>query len=57
MIVKIYSKIGPLYFLIKEEKLMNPNELDVVVDRWRYANLVEVFNDNGELVLAYENGD
>ena len=57
MIVKIYSKIGPLYFLIKEEKLMNPNELDVVVDQWRYANLVEVFDDNGELVLAYENGD
>jgi hypothetical protein len=57
MIVKIYSKIGPLYFLIKEEKLMNPNELDVVVDQWRYANLVEVFNDNGELVLAYKDGD
>jgi hypothetical protein len=57
MIVKIYSKIGPLYFQIKEEKVTNPNELDVVVDRWRYANLVEVFDDNGELVLAYENGD
>jgi len=57
MIVKIYSKIGPLYFLIKEEKVMNPNELDVVVDQWRYANLVEVFDDNGELVSAYENGD
>jgi hypothetical protein len=57
MIVKIYSKIGPLYFLIKEEKVMNPNELDEMVDRWRYANLVEVFDDNGELILAHEDGD
>jgi hypothetical protein len=55
MIVKIYSKIGPLYFLIKEEKVMNPNELDEVMDQWRYANLIEVFDDNGELLSTYEN--
>jgi hypothetical protein len=55
MIVKIYSKIGPLYFLIKEEKITNPNELDDVIGQWRHANLVEVFNDNGELIRTYEN--
>jgi len=55
MIVKIYSKMGPLYFQIKEEKVMKPNELDETIDRWRYANLVEVFDDNGELLMTYEN--
>jgi hypothetical protein len=52
MIAKIYSKIGPLYILIKEEEIKNPVDIEKILEKWGYSDLIEIF-DGEELVYMY----
>ncbi|MFP3202647.1 MAG: hypothetical protein RXR43_10515 [Sulfolobus sp.] len=48
MIAIIYSCIGPLYIKIAEEKCENIEEIE---SKWKYACLIEVFDDKKEKLL------
>jgi hypothetical protein len=48
MIAKIYSCIGPIYVKIAEEKC---NDVEEVMSRWKYACLIEFFDDKEEKLL------
>lgn len=50
MIAKIYSRLGPLYIKISEEKV---NEIDEVIKKWKYV-YVEIYDDDGTLVISDE---
>ncbi|QXJ28693.1 hypothetical protein J5U23_01562 [Saccharolobus shibatae B12] len=48
MLAIIYSCIGPLYIKIAEEKC---EDMDEVRSKWKYACLIEFFDDNKENLL------
>jgi hypothetical protein len=48
---KIYSKIGVLYFKVAEEDIEDA-VVDRVIEKWKYADLVEVFKGD-ELIYTY----
>lgn len=50
MIAKVYSCLGPLYVKIAEEKV-NDDNIDDVLEKWKYACLVEVFDDEEKQLL------
>jgi hypothetical protein len=54
MIVKIFSKIGIIYTKIHEEEIDNLGDIEIILKKWKYADLIEVF-DGDRLVFVYEN--
>ncbi|WP_167738479.1 MULTISPECIES: hypothetical protein [Sulfolobaceae] len=49
MIGKVYSCLGPIYIKIAEEKC-DENNKDEVISKWKYACLIEFFDEEGNLI-------
>ncbi|QPG48966.1 hypothetical protein AB1303_01305 [Saccharolobus solfataricus] len=51
MIAKVYSCLGPIYIKIAEEKC---DDMDKVISDWKYACLIEFFDEEGNLVESID---
>lgn len=52
MIAKVYSCIGPLYIKIAEERT---DDVDTILNKWKYACLIEIFDDEEkELLITFK---
>lgn len=52
MIAKVYSCIGPIYVKIAEERC---DDIDYTINKWKYACLIEIFDDNErKLIRTYK---
>lgn len=51
MYAKIFVKIGPFYEKIAELKCI---DMHSVIKEWKYASLIEFYDDNDNLIYIYE---
>jgi len=51
MRVKVFSKIGEIYTKIHEEEI-GINDIDRILSEWKFADLIEIFDDE-RLLYSY----
>ncbi|MCY0860062.1 MAG: hypothetical protein OWQ54_06485 [Sulfolobaceae archaeon] len=53
MIAIVYTKLGPFYEPIEKRRINTREEFEELLKEWKYADLIELYDDNDELICEY----